>query len=79
MNLNELTSKELSIISEAIAQRIDDLNFQIMAAEKFCPAGETLERVTRDDKKAIPVLREFHVQLLTAKKKVRESEVINEN
>lgn len=78
-NLTDLTSKELAIISEAIATRIDDLNVQIKFAEKFCPEGPTLERVTEDDRNKLPVLREFHVQLIQAKQVVREREKVTEN
>lgn len=78
MKLTDLTARELRIISESIASQIDDLNAQIKAAKKYIP-DYMVESVTQKDRDALPVLREFHVQLLTATQIVKGIETVSSN
>lgn len=78
MNLQDLTAKELGIISDAIASQIEDLNAQIKAAEKYIP-DYMVKEVTAKDREALPVLQDFHIQVLNAKSLVQIAENIHSN
>lgn len=78
MQLSDLTSKELRIIGSAIAKQIEDTQAQIDAAYKYIPHPLVIE-VTSKDKTSLSVLREFHVQVLTALDQVRRAETITNN
>jgi hypothetical protein len=76
--LNDYTAQELAIISRAIAQQIEDTNDQIKVAQKFVP-DHRLQDVCYKELQSLPVLKAFHVQVLSAHQQKKHQEIVSSN
>jgi hypothetical protein len=77
-NLTDYSLKDLRVIQAAIESKIQDLAEQIRLAHEYIPL-DMHKDITRKDNKAMAILKEHNVHLLTAIQIVKEKETVNAN
>lgn len=76
--LTEFSLKELTLLSEAICEKIDVKQAEISRAKMLYSSGLRRE-VIRKYNDGMPELREMHVRVLTAIDIVKQKETTNAN